>query len=116
MRTFDHVGVPTDDKHLGEMYVEATKVWVTDPVRHPQRIEFLRFEPDTPVTGPVREMPHIAFRVDDLEAEIAGAEILLGPFQATESLRVVFVLRDGAVFEFMHSSEAGHWFRNGAAS
>ena len=110
MRTFDHVGIPTEYHHPGEMYVEATKVWVTDPIKHPQRIEFLRFEPDTPVTGPVREMPHIAFRVDNLEGEIAGAEILLGPFQATESLRVVFVLRDGAVFEFMHNTKAGHWF------
>ena len=110
MRTFDHVGIPTDERRPGEMYVAATKVWVTDPIGHPQRIEFLRFEPDSPVTGPVREMPHVAFRVDDLEAEIGGSEILLGPFQATESLRVVFVLRDGAVFEFMHNSKEGHWF------
>jgi len=116
MRTFDHVGIPTEDQHPGEMYVAATKVWVTNPIKHPQHIEFLRFEPDSPVTGPVREMPHIAFRVDNLEAEISGAAILLGPFQATETLRVVFVLRDGAVFEFMHSSEAGHWFREDAAN
>src|SRR5262245_3632898 len=111
MRVFDHVGVPTVQQQPGEMYVEATRVWVTDPLRHPHRVEFLRFEPDTPVHGPVRDLPHIAFRVDKLEPEIAGAEILLGPFQATETLRVVFVLRDGAVFEFMESSAAGHWFR-----
>jgi hypothetical protein len=111
MRVFDHVGVPTDQRQPGEMYVEATKVWVTDPLRHPHRVEFLRFEPDTPVRGPVRDLPHIAFRVEKLEPEITGAEVLLGPFQATETLRVVFVLKDGAVFEFMESSAAGHWFR-----
>jgi hypothetical protein len=111
MRTFDHVGIPTDEKHPGEMWVEATRVWVTDPARHPQRVEYLRFEPDSPVTGPVRELPHFAFQVDDLEEAIRGAEVLLGPFAATETLRVVFVRRDGAVFEFMESSEPGHWFR-----
>jgi hypothetical protein len=84
---------------------------VTDPLRHPQRIEYLRFEPDSPVTGPVRELPHIAFRVDHLEREIEGAEVLLGPFHATDTLLVVFVLKDGAVFEFMENSGAGHWFR-----
>ncbi len=58
----------------------------------------------------MRDLPHVAFRVDNLEAEIEGAEILLGPFQPTPTLRVVFVLKDGAVFEFMESSEPGHWF------
>ena len=116
MRVFDHVGVPTEDRQPGEMYVEATKVWVTDPAGHPNRIEYLRFEPDSPVHGPVRDLPHVAFRVDSLTAELEGGDILLGPFQATDTLRVVFVLRDGAVFEFMESSVAGHWFRPGLNS
>ncbi len=111
MRVFDHVGIPAEEKHEGEMYVEATKVWVTDPLRHPHRIEYLRFEPDSPVTGPVRDLPHIAFQVDDLDREMAGAEILLGPFDPTATLRVVFVRKDGAVFEFMRNSAPGHWFR-----
>ena len=111
MRIFDHVGMPTEVKQPEEMWVEATKVWVTDPARHPQSIEYLRFEPDSPVSGPVRELPHVAFRVDRLEPEMEGAVILLGPFQATDELRVVFILRDGAVFEFMEYSGAGPWFR-----
>jgi hypothetical protein len=111
MRVFDHVGIPTADKHSGEMFVAATKVWVTDPAGHPHHIEFLRFEHDSPVHGPVRDLPHVAFRVERLEAELSGAEILLGPFNATDTLRVVFVLHHGAVFEFMESSVPGHWFR-----
>ncbi len=111
MRSFDHVGVPTEERQAGEMYVEATRVWVTDPARHPHRIEYLRYEPDSPVSGPVRELPHIAFQVDDLEGAAGDAQVLLGPFQATATLRVVFVLRDGAVFEYMENSEPGHWFR-----
>ena len=54
MREFHHVGMPTDDKQPGEVYVPATKVWVTDPNDHPYRVEYLRFDPDSPVTGPVR--------------------------------------------------------------
>ena len=42
MRAFDHVGIPTDQLQPDELYVEQTKVWVTDPLRHPQRIEYLR--------------------------------------------------------------------------
>jgi hypothetical protein len=101
MRRFHHVGVITDEPQPGEIYVAATKVHVTNPNDHPHRVEYLRFEPDSPVTGHVRELPHVAFVVDDLERETAGAEVLLGPFRAMEGLEVVFVLQDGAVFEFM---------------
>jgi hypothetical protein len=111
VRAFDHIGVPTEERKPDEMYVADTKVWVTDPLRHPHRIEYLRYEPDTPVSGPVRDLPHIAFQTDNLDRELEGAEILLGPFNPTPTLRVVFVLKDGAVFEFMENSAPGHWFR-----
>jgi hypothetical protein len=111
MRIFDHVGLPVDERQPGELYVKETKVWVTDPQKHPYRVEWLRYEPDSPVKGPVRDLPHMAFRVDRLEPEIQGAEVLLGPFHATDTVRVIFVLKDGAVFEFMENSEPGHWFK-----
>jgi hypothetical protein len=101
MRRFHLVGVITDQAQPGEIYVAATKVHVTNPADHPYRIEYLRFEPDSPVTGPVRELPHMAFAVEDLEAEIAEEQVLLGPFRAMAGLHVAFILRDGAVFEFM---------------
>lgn len=111
MKVFDHVGIPTQEKQPVEMWVEATRVWVTGPAAHPHRIEYLRFEPDSPVTGPVRDLPHMAFQVDNLEAAMEGAEVLLGPFAPTETLRVVFVLRDGAVFEYMENKGEKNWFR-----
>jgi len=101
MRQFHHVGVITDTVQPGEIYVAETRVYVTNPALHPYRIEYLRFEANSPVTGPVRNQPHIAFVVGDLVAEIAGEQVLLGPFQPMEGLRVAFVLKDGAVFEFM---------------
>jgi hypothetical protein len=109
MREFDHVGIVTDEKQPSEMWVEATRVWVTDPSKHPYKIEYLRYEPDSPVTNEVRTLPHIAFRVPALEPEMEGLPVLLGPFNANENVRVVFVLRDGAVYEFMESSKGANW-------
>ena len=105
MREFHHVGLPTDEKQPGEVYVPATKVWVTDPSVHRYRVEYLRFEADSPVTGPVRDQPHFAYKVDDLRREMAGKRVLLGPFTPMEGLEVVFVYEDGAVIEFMQWSE-----------
>ncbi len=48
---FDHVGIPTSERKSGETYVAATRVWVTDAHRHPFQVEWLRYEPDSPVTA-----------------------------------------------------------------
>lgn len=99
---FSHVGMITQQPRDGEIFVEATRVWITDFTRHPFHIEWLRFEPDSPVTGPVRDQPHVAYRVNSIEEAAEGMHLLLGPFQAFENLRVAFYLSpDGGVIEFM---------------
>jgi len=113
MREFDHIGLITEVKRPGEMWVEATRVWVTDPAASPEMVEYLRFEPDTPCSGPIIEKPHAAFRVEDLEKEIAGEDVILGPFDANENLRVVFIYKDGLVYEFMESKVGKDWHKGG---
>ena len=49
---FSHVGMITEEPKAGEVFIEATRVWITDFVKHPQHVEWLRFETDSPVTGP----------------------------------------------------------------
>lgn len=100
-RVFHHIGLPTDVSQPDEVYVADTKVWVTDPRRHPYKVEFLRFEPDSPVTGPLRDLPHVAFRVADMAAALHGEHVILAPFSPSAGFMVAFTLRDGAVFEFM---------------
>jgi hypothetical protein len=110
---FDHIGIVTDARHPGESWVEATRVWVTSPRDHPCNVEFLRFEPDSPVRGPLRTQPHVAYRVDDVRAAIAGHAVLLEPFDVGDGfMTVAFVEVDGAVVEFMqyaNPNEEG-WF------
>lgn len=98
---FHHIGLPTNEPQAGERYVAETKVWVTRPEDHAYRVEFLRFEADSPVTGPIRDLPHVAFRVDDMDAALQGENVILEPFEAMPGLTVAFFLKDGAVFEYM---------------
>jgi hypothetical protein len=98
---FDHVGIITTEKHDDEIYVPATKVWVTDFRKHPYRIEWLRFEPDTPVTGPVRHLPHVAYRVESIRDAARGLQVLLEPFDAGIAVVGFYQTEDGGVVEFM---------------
>ena len=68
MKEFDHVGLTTTVKQPNEMWVEATRVWVTNP--GVEMIEYLRYEPDSPVDMLVRERPHLAFRTDLTDPKI----------------------------------------------
>jgi hypothetical protein len=111
--SFDHVGLITEEKKPGESWVEATRVWVTSPRAHPFHVEWLRFEPDSPVTGALRTEPHVAYRVPDVHAAVEGHDVLAAPFDVGDGFATVaFVQIDGAVVEFMqyaNPTEEG-WF------
>jgi hypothetical protein len=98
---FDHIGIITTEKRADEVFVPATKVWITLFRNHPYRVEWLRFEPDSPVTGPVREMPHVAYRVDSIQEAAKGLKVLLEPFDAGLAIVGFYQTADGAVVEFM---------------
>ena len=100
-RAFHHIGLPTEDPQADETYVPETKVWVTDPADHPYRVEYLRYEEDSPVTGPLREKPHVAYRVHDLGKALEGKDLLLEPFTPMPGLSVSFFEEDGVVIEYM---------------
>ncbi|MGA7850122.1 MAG: hypothetical protein WCA13_13525, partial [Terriglobales bacterium] len=60
-----------------------------------------RFEPEAPVPELVRTVPHVAFEVDDLSAEIAGKEILIAPNSPSPGVTVAFIVENGAPVEFL---------------
>ena len=98
---FEHIGLITSEKKPGESFVPATRVWRTDYLKHPHRVEWLRFEPDSPVPAPVREMPHVAYRVDDVEAAGRGMKVLLEPFDVGPRIVAFYQTDDGAVVELI---------------
>jgi hypothetical protein len=104
---FSHVGMISETPQPGEVFVEATRIWITDFLRHPYHIEWLRFEPDSPVSGPVRTQPHVAYKVASIAEAARGMPVLIEPFQPLPDMRVGFYLsRDGAVIEFMEYAQS----------
>ena len=104
--TFSHIGIITSEKKPGEVFVPATRVWVTDFLDHPYHVEWLRFEPDSSVSGPVREMPHVAYEVDSIDDSAKGMKELLAPFDAGIAVVGFYQTEDGAVVEFMEMKES----------
>jgi len=105
MRTFHHIGIPTDQPHENETHLEDGGLYITDALASPNRIEWLRFQPDSPMPDLLKSMPHIAYAVDDLETELAGAEVRLDPFTPLPGVTVAFVIEEGATIELMQMSQ-----------
>jgi hypothetical protein len=101
MAEFHHYGVPTQTKQPNEVYMDGMKLHLTDPMSHPFKIEFLRFEADSQVPAPIQNTPHAAYVVDNLEEAMAGKEVILDATDVNDELRIAFVYDNEAVIELM---------------
>ena len=102
MKTFHHIGLVTDEEKPGENYFESLKVWGTDPANDPNKVEWVRFQADSPLADtPVAKMPHVSWAVDDLEKELEGKEPVVGPLTVVEGVRIAYFMMDGALVEYL---------------
>jgi hypothetical protein len=68
---------------------------------NPYGIEWMRFEPDCRLPDLVQTVAHVAFEVDDLEAELEGREILIEPNSPSDGVTVAFIVENGAPVELL---------------
>jgi hypothetical protein len=101
MLKYHHLGIPTNTPREGEVYLEKFKMYVSGYEASPYGIEWMRFEADCPLPDLVKTVPHVAFQVDDLAAELVGKEILIEPNSPSEGLMVAFIVDNGAPIEFL---------------
>jgi hypothetical protein len=99
--SYHHLGIPTNTPRPGERYLRKFKMHVSGFETSPYGIEWMRFEPDSPVSALVRTVPHIAFEVDDLEAALKGKEVLTPANSPSRGVRVAMILDRGAPVELL---------------
>lgn len=101
MRRYHHIGIPTQESRTGEFHLEKYKVYASGFEQSPFGIEWLRYEEGCTVPDLVQRVAHVAFEVDDLEAELAGQEVLIAPNSPSEGVTVAFIVHDGAPVELL---------------
>jgi hypothetical protein len=106
MREFHHIGVPSRQPRPNETYLKEAGVYITAVDADPLGIEWLRFEYGSPMPKEVQTMTHLAFKVDDLEAELKGRRILVPPFSPATGIKLAFILHEGVPVEFMQLGAA----------
>ena len=98
---YHHVGIPNNCERQGEMHLKAYGMYVSGFSESPYGIEWMRFDPDTPLPIEIRSVPHVAFEVDDIEKELIGKEVLWPPGSPSQGVRSAMIKDNGALIELI---------------
>jgi len=100
---YHHIGIPTNMIFQGEVYLDNYKVYVSGFETSPFGIEWMRYEPGSPVSELIKNVPHIAFEVNDLDFELSrrNFDILTYPNSPDEGTRVAMIVHNGAPIELI---------------
>jgi hypothetical protein len=98
---YHHVGIPAQMPIEGMARLEHLRISCTDHESNPFGIQWMCYDADCPVPPLVRQVAHVAFEVDDLEAAIAGKKVIIPPNSPSPGVLVAFIEESGAPVELL---------------
>ena len=104
---YHHVGIPADHPVEGMTRLEHLRITCTDHASNPFGIQWMCYEPDCAVPTLVREVAHVAFEVDDLEAALTGKKVIIPPNSPSPGVLVAFIEEAGAPVELLQFLDVG---------
>jgi hypothetical protein len=104
---YHHIGIPTNKIFEGERYLPQFKLSVEGFDNSPFGVEWMRYEKDSPFDEIIKNIPHIAFEVDDLDYELSRRKfkIITKPNSPGEGTRVAMIEHNGAPIELIEFSK-----------
>jgi len=98
---YHHVGIPSTVVRAGETHLEQFGLFVVGFSTSPYGIEWMRFEPSSPIHELIRTVPHVAFEVDDLDAALEGQTVIHPPGSPSAGVRSAMIVHNGAPVELI---------------
>ena len=98
---YHHLGIPTKNKLKDEIYHNHLKIYTSGYKNNNYGIEWMRFDNDADYPEIVKNLPHIAFEVDDINETIKGKNVIIKPNSPSPGVVVAFIEDNGAPIEFL---------------
>jgi hypothetical protein len=101
---YDHIGIPTKEEKEGANYIESIKAYITPSSENKYGIEWVRILDDSPMPAILKTLPHVGFRVDDIEEavkDVVAENIIVPICSPAEGMRIAFIMDNGAPIEFL---------------
>ena len=103
---YNHIGIPTKSSFEGEIALPHLKLTCSDHQNNPYGIQWMRYWEDAPYPDLVKNLPHVAFEVDDLAATLEGQNVIIEPNSPSKGVMVAFIEVNGAPVELMQVDHA----------
>ena len=100
---FHHLGIPTDETRPNERHSRSYGVFTSDSDCRRVRTQWHRYEPGSRIPHLMQSLPHVAFKVSDLEVAIRDCKVILGPFEPLPRYRVAVIDDGGHPVEFVET-------------
>lgn len=104
MRKLHHFGVPTQIEREGESYSADMRLFLTDPMKSKNKIEFLRFEKESQMPEILKSHAHVAYEIDDFASEMAGKKVIMEITKLSDQMSIAFIEEDGIAIELIKLS------------
>lgn len=101
---FHHIGIPTTEVRPGERYSPTFKMYTSGGEDNEFRVQYHRFEDDSPLHPLLKTKTHVAFQVDCLNDAIEGKHVVLGPYEPFKGFKVAIIIEDEAPIELIETS------------
>ena len=101
---FHHMGIPTMEERQGERYSPRFGMYTSDGECGVMRVQWHRFEPASSMHRLIQTIPHVAFKVEDLDRAVIGYNVLLGPYEPIPNFRVAIIENGGQPIEFVETT------------
>ncbi|NVO21641.1 MAG: hypothetical protein HXX13_18215 [Bacteroidetes bacterium] len=98
---FHHLGIPVNDPIPGEKHYPELGIFVKGFYDSPYGVEWMRFEPSCKVHDLVKQLPHLAFVVEDIFKAVEGKELLGEVNSPSKGLKVAMIVHNGTPIELM---------------
>lgn len=98
---YHHFGICTQSKKKEETFLENYRFYCTDHEANPFALQWMRYETDCQLPDMVKNITHVAFKVDNLEAAIRGKKVIIKPNSPSAGVLVAFIEENGAPIEFL---------------
>lgn len=98
---YSHTGIPTTHRFEGEIDLPHLSMTVSNHENNDFGIQWQRYWTDAPYPDLVKQIPHVAFEVDDLQEALKGRKVIIEPNRPSKGLTVAFIEVDGAPVELM---------------
>lgn len=88
---FHHLSIPSEKKRAGEIYIASQKRGYVPGTNNAYGVQWERFDADSPFPEVIRQRPHVAFEVDDMDRYLEGEELLVAPYAEAPGVTSAFI-------------------------